>query len=467
MSRLSLIRRLLRERIGGAGGRSLIVGGMIAASIIIGGYANRPYQRTSASFYRVSGGGTTITCNQSSTNSSDFRSDLSAISNGQTLCLTNAVDYGTFTGTTKNITIVAQSGSGSESPVNATLSLDLASGDNGTVVIDGGRNTWNASTGLNIPTASFATGAANLTIKDFEINGTGGSGRRWVFDPAPVNSNILIDHFNAHDVVAGEALFFVEPPSGSPGQDTGITIQRGIFHHLSNDGIKLGGDFVIYILNNKFTDFHERNGSDGNHTDEIQPEVTKHVVIKGNWFTDGDQCLFGDDGTGALTITHNVIDNCGQWTMYLGGDGPTGSTIAYNTITDRSYDSAGGFTCGNNAVTGPFGATMEQVCPGPTEQHFPGDLPGRVERWSGLSAGSQPPQHASVGTVHDWDRGSNFTGAQTYVGGRTLSSFDEFSDFCLSPRSRGYKSATDGGQVGACGGDYNGSNYGPPTGEGY
>jgi Right handed beta helix region len=440
---------------------------MIAASIFIGGYANRPYQRTSASFYRVSGGGTTITCNQSSTNSSDFRSDLSAISNGQTLCLTNAVDYGTFTGTTKNITIVAQSGSGSESPVNATLSLDLASGDNGTVVIDGGRNTWNASTGLNIPTASFATGAANLTIKDFEINGTGGSGRRWVFDPAPVNSNILIDHFNAHDVVAGEALFYVEPPSGSPGQDTGITIQRGIFHHLSNDGIKLGGDFVIYILNNKFTDFHERNGSDGNHTDEIQPEVTKHVVIKGNWFTDGDQCLFGDDGTGALTITHNVIDNCGQWTMYLGGDGPTGSTIAYNTITDRSYDSAGGFTCGNNAVTGPFGATMDRSVP---------DLRNNIFQAIYLAGSSGGLDCQPVANHHNMLRpgqsttgtgGSNFTGAQTYVGGRTLSSFDEFSDFCLSPRSRGYKSATDGGQVGACGGDYNGSNYGPPTGEGY
>ena len=129
----------------------------------------------------------TITCDQSSISAADFTSDLAAISNGQTLCLTNAVNYGTFTGTNKNITIVAQSASGPEDPVNATLAVSTSVPVTpARVVIDGGRNTWDAAAGLNIPNAGFATGAANLTVKDFEIDGTGGSGRRWAIDPAPI-----------------------------------------------------------------------------------------------------------------------------------------------------------------------------------------------------------------------------------------------------------------------------------------
>ncbi len=450
------IERLLREE----GGWTRVFT-PLAMAICLGAAAVAYHQSTAPG-----GGAETITCDLSSTNSSDFTSDLSAATSGDTICLTNAVDYGTFNGTSKDLTIVAQSGTGAPDPVNATLAIIMGSGDNGTVVIDGGRDTWDAAAGLNIPTAEFSTGAANLTIKDFEIDGTGGSGRRWIFDPAPVDSNILIDHFNAHDVLGGEALFYVEPPSGAAGQDTGITIQRGILHHISNDGVKLGGEFVIRILNNKFMDFHESLSGDGNHTDGIQPLVTKHAIIKGNWLTNADQCLFGDDGTGSLTITHNVIDNCGEWTMYIGGDGPTGSTIAYNTITDRTYNFADGFTCGNNAVTGPFGATMDRSVPDLQNNIFQSIT---LSEGGGLDCEPVANHHNMLRTGESTTGvgGSNFTGSQVYVGGSDLSTFDEFSDWCLDPSSEGYNDATDGGEVGVCGGDYDGTNYGPPTGEGY
>ena len=34
--------------------------------------------------------------------------------------------------------------------------------------------------------------------------------------------------------------------------------------------MKLTGDETVTVANNKFTDFHESNGGDENHTDEIQ-----------------------------------------------------------------------------------------------------------------------------------------------------------------------------------------------------
>lgn len=452
---MGVLRRLLRDERGG--GRSTIVGSVVAATILIGGYAA----------VQGGGGGDTITCNHSSVDASDLTSDITAASNGQTICLVNAVDYGTFSGTTKNLTIVAQEGgSGAENPVDATLAISMGSGDTGTVVIDGGMDTWDSPEGLNIKDAVFVTGAANLTVRDFEIDPSGEVngecpffGRCWVFDPAPINSNILVDHCYAHDGTDGEAIFYID--DGASSGDTGIIVQNCLFEHMSNDGMKLTGDETVTVRNNKFTDMHGSYDVAGeeNHTDAIQMLAGNHIIY-GNWLTATDQCLFSDDGTENNTVHHNLIDNCGQHFITISSDNP-GSTIYHNTITSRTQDIAPYFECGTN-----FGAGAESQP----------DLQNNIFQEMNLGGTNGGPNCVPTANHHNMLKvgesttgtgGSNFTGTQTYVGGSDLSTFDEFSDFCLSDGTAGEDDATDGSQVGICGGDYNGTNYGPPSGEGF
>lgn len=413
------------------------------------------------------GGTTPITCDQSSTSSADFTSDLAAISNGQTLCLTNAVDYGTFSGTTKNITIVSQAASGAQDPVNNILKISIGSGDTGTVTIDGGMDRWDTSEGLNIVDAGITTGAANLTVTDFKIDPAGAGcdpgndgGRCWLIDPAPINSNITIDHFVAENAFDGEAVFYIDDAATSG--STGITIQNGLFKHMSTDGAKLTGDESVTVRNNKFMDMHGSYDNAGleNHTDAIQMLEGNHVIT-GNWLTSTDQCIFSDDGTTNNTVNHNLVDNCGQHFITISWDLSPGSVETFNTITARTQDQPPYYECGTNDGLGGVSTP---------------NIQNNILQRMNLGGTNDGPDCVPTANHHNMlvsgeptsgTGGSNFTGTQTYVGGSDLSTFDSFSDFCLVDGSTGEDDATDGSQVGICGGDYNGSNYGPPSGEGF
>jgi hypothetical protein len=432
-----------------AGGTAAVVGGgmiMAAASfdINIGG-----------------GSGPSITCDHTAANGAGLTSAISAASNGQTICLTAATSYGSFTGTNKSVTIVSQAATGPPDPVDNSMTLSLGSGDTG-FTIDGGRDRWDSSEGLNIPTAAITTGASNITLTDFEIDGTGGSGRRWTFDFAPVDSNILLDHFYAHHALGGEAIFYIDDTSGSGAFDTGITIQNSLFHTVSNDGVKLTGDDTVRVLNNKFVNFHESLSGDGNHTDAIQWLEGNHV-IKGNWIDDADQCFFGDDGSGNLTMTHNIALDCASWWFNIGGDDPA-SDVSYNTVVKSTGFSIFGdmtITCGNNDPALP--ASLTNITNNIAHELGLGSEGGLACTPTANHHNALDTGQSTTGTG-----GSNFTVASiTYAGGSDPGAFDSFDDFCPTAPSSVTTGATDGGDVGVCGGDYSGSNYGPPSGEGF
>lgn len=407
----------------------------------------------------------TITCTLTATNAAGLTTALSAASNGNTICLTQPVDYGTFSGTTKNLTIVSQAGTGAEDPVDNKLKVSLGSGDTGTVTIDGGMDRWDTSEGLNMTDVVITTGAANITFTDFKVDVSAESGnacpffgRCWVMDPPPMDSNILIDHFVAENAFDDEALFYID--DGASSGDTGITIQNGLFRHMSTDGVKLTGNETVTVRNNRFMDMHgsyDVTGSE-NHTDGVQMLAGNHV-IEGNWLSQCDQCIFSDDGTENNTIRHNLVDEGGQHFITVSADNP-GSTHAFNTITSRTQDQSPTFDCATN-FAGP--ASVPDV-----QNNI---LQNMATAGTGGGPDCAPTANhhnmLAVGQSTSGVGGSNFTGTQTYVGGSDLDTFDAFGDFCLASGSTGYTGATDGGDVGICGGDYNGSNYGPPTGEGF
>lgn len=418
------------------------------------------------------GGGATITCNQSSTSAADFTSDLSTISNAQTLCLTNAVDYGTFPGTNKTITIISQSASGAPNPVANSMTVDFSSGDSG-FTIDGGMARWDSPVGLSINGGTITTGASNITLKNFKTTDPGNSNRLWVFDPPPLNSNILFDHWVLHDDLNGEASFYVEPATGTT--DTGLTWRHGLSTHTSTDTFKVSGPNPVHILGNKIIDSHGSydtctpKPACENHTDGVQPLEGKNHEIVGNWIQSCDQAVFGDDIVANLTVKNNVVVNCGEHWITLGGDQP-GSNVRNNTFVSTS-----GFTptippvivCGNNDTVNPFGVTMLQ------SQTTIIDNVAREISLAGENGGitcAPTANHHNLlnsGESTSGTGGSNFTGTTTFVGGSNPLTFGSICDFALVPGTDGYDDASDGGQVGVGGGGFNCATDGPPSGEGF
>ena len=400
-----------------------------------------------------------ITCDRTATNAAGLTSAISAASNGQIICLTNAVNYGTFAGTNKSVTILSQNSavgvSAAPNPVAATMTLNLGSGDSN-FTIDGGMERWDSPVGLNINGGTIAAGVTNVTFRDFKS--TGGGGRLWTFDPGPsCGSNILIEHGHFYDLGistngGGEAAIYIDHTSGEP-CNTGMTIRNNLFRNSSADGVKMSGEARVNILNNKFLNFKEcLPGCTSNHTDAIQfySGTGSHVI--GNWVDDCEQAISGFDGMGSSVIEHNLVTRCGAHWFTNMWDRPA-STWAFNTIGD----SGGSFICANKTE---YGASNQASLT---------NIRNNVARDISLTGGGATctPTQNTNNLVNSGATSGNINGTPVFTGGSTLSSWDTFSDGCLAPGSPGKTSATDGTEVGICGGDYNGTNYGPPTGEGY
>lgn len=386
------------------------------------------------------GGSTTITCDQTAANSSALASAITAASSGtpSTICLTAATSYGSFTGTSKPVTIVAQNGTGARNPVSASMTLSLGSGDTG-FTIDGNMTSWDCACGMTINSGTFTSGSSSahdITLKNFRGSGTGGS-RYFNFDPTTAGANITIDHAYLHDYIGGEATIFVW---ASATTDTGIVIKNTLFKHSSTDGVKLSNPVKVSLLNNKFVEFHESYSGDGNHTDAIQFNSGNFSIVRGNVVIDADQCISGFDGQAGLTITHNVVADCDAHAFTLMKDN-SASTLAWNTVGPGGENN---IICGNKS--GLTGASVTNIYNNITS--------GVVLSGGGTTCTPTRNDH-NTGTI-----------TQTYVGGSSASitASWSFGDFCVASGAA-LTGADDGGQQGVCGGDYDPETDGPPAGE--
>lgn len=381
------------------------------------------------------------TCNQTATNSSQLTTAVAAATTGQVVCLTASSSYGTWTGTNKAITLMALSGTGG-TVTSPTLALTLGSGDS-SFTIDGGMARWDSSSGMSITGCTCGTGITNVTLKNFKS--FNGSDRAWNFSQPP-DSGFVIDHAHFFNWVTGEAAIYVDHSLSEP-SDTGITIKNSLFRHFSDDGIKLAGDNGVTILNNKMFDFLDGNGV-SNHTDAIQLDGGERSVIKGNVIYDSDACVSGYDGMGSAVIEHNEMWNCTSSGIQTAADSPA-STVAWNTVGPTDQSSGDNIQCGN-APGKPAIHSLTNVYDNAT---FGGVI---------LDDGST----VCTPTRND----HNVSGTITLVVGTNttthMATATSFGQLCVASGTA-LTAADDGGQVGACGGDYNGSNYGPPSGQGF
>ncbi len=240
-------------------------------------------------------------CNRNATPST-FASELSAATAGHTVCLATG-NYGTFSGTSKAVTIKAASGA------SASMKFSFGAGDTG-FTIDGMVNAG----------GSIGSGASNITIRnsafDSEIR----------VDGTTPSSNIVFDG-NTHNNISGYSTSQRFLANGA------VTIKNSRFEGGGSDGVRLGSSQPVQVINNTFLNILA-DGS-GNHTDMIQAYGGSNAIVRGNFFKQtisGDTQVFGAyDGTSGNLIEDNVIDVTSRnWGIELYSD--KDSIVRHNTV---------------------------------------------------------------------------------------------------------------------------------------
>ena len=242
---------------------------------------------------------------------STLSSQISAASAGQTICL-EAGSYGTWAGTNKAVTLLAESG------VSATMKINFASGDSG-FTLDG----------LSGMGGNVRGGATNITVRNSTFTST-------VDVQGTPGANIRFDG-NRHEwpVTSSSggpnAKFFVW--SQTPRTSSGVTIANSRFANGDLDGVHVGNAAGVDVLGNVFYNICDSNGP--NHADMLQTEGMAGGRIAGNLFQGDASCATQaltsyDSGTVGVMIEDNVIDVRRPWGIEWYSD--RDSIIRHNTV---------------------------------------------------------------------------------------------------------------------------------------
>jgi len=356
-----------------------------------------------------------VHCDRDATPES-FASEVSAARSGETVCLASG-SYGIWRGTDKAITIRPRSG--------ATPSMGIHFTDGGGFTIDGGRTSFKQPWGLRIDqdgiSPNIGGSAKGITIRntDFSVG---------ISIDGVSDADILLDHNLHHDLNGFEWSGAVHL-SYSSDTPSGVTVQNSLFRDMSADGIPHGP--AMRILNNEFSHV-EPTAAGGNeelHTDAIQANTGCSggvgSVIEGNYIHDGEQAIGAFDGTCAMTIEDNVVQNFDAHWITLGGDRP-GSTVSHNTLV------------------GPGQRRIDCTSkPGfePSLTSIRDNIAGSILVSGDVSCSPGADDHNMLSSAD----GLNFAGTPRFVGGANPTSY---AGFRLALGSPGKNAASDGRDVG-------------------
>ena len=261
---------------------------------------------------------------------STFAAQVSAATTGQTICLASG-DYGTWSGTSKAITIKRADGA------TPKMRYSFGSGDSG-FTLDG----------MSGMSGDINAGASNITVRNSDfVDRAGFSGAM---------TNVVFDN-NSHMnqfCPAGDWNMRLHLNS------SGVTVKNSLFQGGDCDGVFISGNDNL-VQNNRFINLCE---SGPNHTDGLQfadpgsPSGGYNTTVRGNFFsftgcTNGyAQALTSyDSGTRGALIEDNVVDTKRPWGIELYSD--DGSIVRHNTV--RYYPDSqcvfSGLACGQIDVT--------------------------------------------------------------------------------------------------------------------
>ena len=349
-----------------------------------------------ASVAAPSGGGGSSSCDLNAT-PSNFTAQVAAATAGQTICLGSG-NYGTWSGgTTKALTITAQSGA------SPTFCWDLYNTSN--LTIDGGHTNYDPSTpGINADCHNnIENSSRNITVEHVAFADCHNPNGACFDDEAGGPSTIMYNIF--HDFPActsgsctglTEGVFHMYQSDTNPA-DT--LIEWNLFTNIAADAIDVGDDGTI--LGNDFLNVYSPP-SDPRHTDVIQWSSTSDhdVIVKGNFIANGCvQGLGAYDGTSNNTITDNVIIGCSPHSLVQAAD--TGSLVAHNTVVG-----GGGVECGSKTGSPPSTTKIQD------------NILQQGINWGGVqctpSVDNNNMSWPSYGQIHS---SSDFIGTPQFVGG--------------------------------------------------
>ena len=210
------------------------------------------------------------------------------------------------------------------------MGIKFTTGDSG-FTIDGGRESFTQSWGIRIDEngelPDIDGGAKDITIKntDFAVG---------ITIDGVTNANLVFDH-NLHRDLSGHDYTSAVHLNYSSDTPSGVTVENSLFRDMSADAIQHGP--AMKILDNEFANIEPSaaGGDESLHTDAVQPNSgcsgDTGSVITGNYFHDGEQAIGAFDGTCAMTIEDNVIQNFSAHQITLMGDRP-GSSVRHNTL---------------------------------------------------------------------------------------------------------------------------------------
>ncbi|HEX5395372.1 MAG TPA: dockerin type I domain-containing protein [Candidatus Saccharimonadales bacterium] len=266
-------------------------------------------------------------CAGTVTTTSNFASNISAASSGATLCLASG-NYGTWTGTSKAITIKAADGATPQMKVSfgsgdANFTIDGMAGMGGTV-----------------------TSASSVTIKNSDFTSP--------IDFQGNNQNVVLDHntfnWNAQSANGeGDTKINTDSTGTHSLSNPSVTIENNVITNGDLDGVRVGMVTGLLVLNNHFENLCDQNL---NHTDNIQfYGESSQVRIAGNYVYESYSCgtqgiTSYDGGTNGIIIENNVVDIGRPWGIELYAD--KNSIVRHNTVVYHP-DSAcffNGLTCG-------------------------------------------------------------------------------------------------------------------------
>jgi hypothetical protein len=260
-----------------------------------------------------------VSCDLNAT-PANFTTQISAATSGQTVCLATG-NYGTWTGTSKSITVRNAAGASPTMMVN----FDTGVGNftlSGITIGDG------QMVGSSAPNL-IASGAHDITIRDSNFTS------QIIIRGTTASANILLDHNTHNDIFSScwqcEAGR-VEVAGG------GLTIQNSMLKGGDSDGIQIGSTLQVKILNNELYEICEKGI---NHTDFIQWFGGTNSIVRGNWLHSVAPCatqvLSAFDSTAGNLIEDNVVDtNSRPWSIELYSD--ESSIVRHNTFVYGSCD---------------------------------------------------------------------------------------------------------------------------------
>ena len=348
---------------------------------------------------------------------STLNSRVGAAAAGQTVCLA-AGDYGTWSGTSKAITIAP------EPNASPTMAFDFRSGAANFTINGGHANFDSSSPGIDLRASSFGAGSHNITVEDVAATDNGVS---FLIDIRTDGPGIMIKDNVFHDMEypnTTSGSIRVLAPDGVPASN--IVIENNLFRDMGADGIDSSS--ASTLIGNDFLNVAS-GSTDPRHTDAIQFFGGPNMLIEGNFVEGCSQGVDAFDGTQGNTIEDNVIVGCTVHSLVAAGDSP-GSLVAHNTVTGR-----GGEECGSKP--GERASTTQ----------IRDNILLRGINWGGvqctLSVDTRNMSWPGYGQIHS---SSDFSRKPTFAGGANPSTY---AGYALAAGSPGQGKATDGADVGA------------------